>query len=65
MSTPSRESALDHAVVVRFEDRSFDNLSGRLHEPGGGRLFERVIGEQLPNRVADWAEHRPEDGIVS
>ncbi len=65
MSTPSRESALDHVVVVMFEDRSFDNLSGRLYEPGGGRLFERVIGEQLPNRVSDWAEHRPEDGIVS
>lgn len=48
-----------------FEDRSFDNLSGPLYEPGGGRLFERVIGKQLPNRVSDWAEHRPEDGIVS
>lgn len=48
-----------------FEDRSFDNLSGPLYEPGGGRLFERVIGKRLPNRVSDWAEHRPEDGIVS
>jgi phospholipase C len=56
MCTKSRESALDHAVVVMFEDRSFDNLLGRLYEPGG-RPFERGIGKQLPNRVSDWAEH--------
>jgi phospholipase C len=34
MSTPTRESALDHIVVVMFENRSFDNLLGRLYEPG-------------------------------
>ena len=33
MSTPSRENALDHVVVVMFENRSFDNLLGRLYEP--------------------------------
>jgi phospholipase C len=30
MSTPSRENALDHVVVVMFENRLFDNLLGRL-----------------------------------
>ena len=26
MNTPRQESALDHVVVVMFENRSFDNL---------------------------------------
>ena len=34
MSNPSLENALDHVVVVMFENRSFDNLLGRLYEPG-------------------------------
>ena len=65
MSTPSRENALDHVVVVMFENRSFDNLLGRLYEPGEVASFEGVIGKELSNRVPDWAEHRPQDGIVS
>ena len=28
-----RQKALDHVVVVMFENRSFDNLLGRLYEP--------------------------------
>ncbi|MDH6435426.1 phospholipase C [Streptomyces sp. SAI-144] len=31
--TPTRENALDHLVVMMFENRSFDNLLGRLYEP--------------------------------
>ena len=65
MSTPSRENALDHVVVVMFENRSFDNLLGRLYEPGEVASFEGVIGKELSNPVPDWAEHRPQDGIVS
>ena len=65
MSAPSRENALDHVVVVMFENRSFDNLLGRLYEPGEVASFEGVIGKELSNRVPDWAEHRPQDGIVS
>jgi len=33
MAVPSRENALDLVVVVMFENRSFDNLLGRLYEP--------------------------------
>ena len=64
MSTPSRENALDHVVVVMFENRSFDNLLGRLYEPGEVASFEGVIGKELSNPVPEWAEHRPQDGIV-
>ena len=59
MSTPSRENALDHVVVVMFENRSFDNLLGRLYEPGEVASFEGVIGKDLSNPVPEWAEHRP------
>ena len=64
MSTPSRENALDHVVVVMFENRSFDNLLGRLYEPGEVASFEGVLGKDLSNPVPEWAEHRPDDGIV-
>jgi phospholipase C len=58
------ENALDHVVVVMFENRSFDNLLGRLYEPGEVASFEGVIGKNLSNPVPEWAEHRPDDGIV-
>jgi phospholipase C len=58
------ENALDHVVVVMFENRSFDNLVGRLYEPGEVASFEGVIGKNLSNPVPQWAEHRPDDGIV-
>ena len=47
-----------------FENRSFDNLLGRLYEPGEVASFEGVIGKDLSNPVPEWAEHRPADGIV-
>jgi hypothetical protein len=31
---PDGSEALDHVVVALFENRSFDNLLGRLYEPG-------------------------------
>ena len=34
MTMPDRRDALDHVVVLMFENRSFDNLLGRLYEPG-------------------------------
>jgi phospholipase C len=64
MAAPRRENALDHVVVVMFENRSFDNLLGRLYEPGEVASFEGVVGKDLSNPVPDWAEHRPSDGIV-
>jgi phospholipase C len=47
-----------------FENRSFDNLLGRLYEPGEVASFEGVIGKELSNPVPDWAEHRPQSGSV-
>ena len=61
---PDRQRGLDHVVVVMFENRSFDNLLGRLYEPGEVASFEGVIGKDLSNPVPEWAEHRPDDGIV-
>ena len=42
-----RRKALDHVVVVMFENRSFDNLLGRLYAPGEVKSFEGVIGKDL------------------
>ena len=52
----SRDRALDHVVVLMFENRSFDNLLGRLYEPGEVRSFEGVTGKDLKNPIPDWAE---------
>ena len=30
---PDKQRALDHIVVMMFENRSFDNVLGRLHHP--------------------------------
>ena len=60
MGTPSRENALDHVVVVMFENRSFDNLLGRLYEPGEVSSFEGVIGKRLSTgcRIGQSTGHR-------
>ena len=34
MASLDRSNALDHVVVVMFENRSFDNLLGRLVRAG-------------------------------
>ena len=51
MIAPDRRNALDHVVVVMFENRSFDNLLGRLYEPGEVKSFEGVIGKDLSNPI--------------
>ena len=51
-----RDHALDHVVVVVFENRSLDNLLGRLYGPEDGKTFDGVIGKHLTNPVPDWAE---------
>lgn len=38
-----RAAALDHVVVVMFENRAFDNLLGRLYAPGEVAAFEGVL----------------------
>ena len=64
MATPDRENGLDHVVVVMFENRSFDNLLGRLYEPGEVASFEGVIGKDLSNPIPEWAEHGADRGVV-
>jgi len=56
---PERDNshALDHIVVVLFENRSFDNVLGALYGPGEGKTFEGVRGKNLSNPIPDWAEH--------
>jgi phospholipase C len=55
MPRPDRSSALDHIVVLMFENRSFDNLLGRLYQPGEVPAFEGVNGRELANPIPDWA----------
>jgi phospholipase C len=55
MARPDRSNALDHVVVIMFENRSFDSLLGRLYEPGEVPAFEGVIGKNLANPVPAWA----------
>lgn len=43
--------ALDHVVVLMFENRSFDNLLGYLYSPAERENFEGVIGKNLSNPV--------------
>jgi phospholipase C len=58
MARPDRSNALDHVVVVMFENRSFDNLLGRLYQPGEVPAFEGVTGRALANPIPDWAADR-------
>jgi phospholipase C len=61
---PDRSQAMDHVVVVLFENRSLDNLLGRLYGPQDGKTFEGVIGIELSNPIPEWAEHGADRGLV-
>jgi phospholipase C len=52
-----RQKAMDHVVVLMFENRSFDNVLGRLYEPGEVPAFEGVAGKNLSNSIPEWAEN--------
>ena len=54
MPGPDRSHALDHVVVIMFENRSFDNLLGRLYQPGEVASFAGVAGLDLSNPVPEW-----------
>jgi phospholipase C len=56
--------ALDHIVVVLFENRSLDNVLGHLYGPGDGKVFDGVIGKDLSNPIPGWAEHGVERKVV-
>jgi phospholipase C len=60
----ARANALDHVVVVVFENRSLDNMLGRLYGPGDGKTFEGVIGKDLSNPIPAWAEHGADRKVV-
>ena len=60
----SRDNALDHVVVVVFENRSLDNVLGRLYGPEDGKTFEGVTGKDLTNPIPEWAEHGADRKVV-
>src|SRR5579862_5228878 len=60
-----RSHAMDHLVVLMFENRSFDNLLGRLYEPGEVASFEGVAGKDLSNPIPAWAEYGSDRKAVS
>ena len=64
MSDRTRDNALDHVIVVLFENRSLDNVLGHLYGPDDGKTFEGVIGKGLSNPIPDWAEHDAEKKVV-
>ncbi|HXZ73273.1 MAG TPA: alkaline phosphatase family protein, partial [Streptosporangiaceae bacterium] len=64
MARVGPENALDHVVVVMFENRSFDNVLGRLYGPGEVPSFEGVIGKDLTNPVPSWVEDGRADELV-
>jgi phospholipase C len=64
MALASRDNALDHVVVVVFENRSLDNVLGRLYGPADGKSFDGVVGKHLTNPIPQWAEHDAEHKVV-
>jgi phospholipase C len=64
MAELHKRHALDHVVVVLFENRSFDNVLGRLYGPGDAKSFEGVLGKELSNPIPEWAEHGADRKIV-
>jgi phospholipase C len=64
MPAPDRSRALDHIVVVLFENRSMDNVLGHLYGPGDGKTFDGVIGKDLSNPIPAWAEHGADRQVV-
>jgi phospholipase C len=64
MPAPDRSRALDHIVVVLFENRSLDNVLGHLYGPQDGKNFDGVIGKDLTNPIPAWAEHGAERKVV-
>jgi phospholipase C len=64
MPVPDRSHALDHIVVVLFENRSLDNVLGHLYGPGDGKTFDGVIGKDLSNPIPAWAEHGADRKVV-
>jgi phospholipase C len=60
----TRANAMDHVVVVLFENRSLDNVLGRLYGPDDGKTFDGVLGKDLSNPIPEWAEHGADRKVV-
>ena len=56
--------AIDHVVLVLFENRSLDNVLGHLYGPGDGKTFDGVIGKDLSNPIPAWAQHGADRRVV-
>ena len=54
----------DHVVSVMFENRTFDNLLGRLYQPGEVASFEGTAGRDLSNPIPAWAEQGADRKVV-
>jgi phospholipase C len=59
-----RSSAMDHLVLVLFENRSLDNVLGHLYGAEDGKTFDGVIGKDLSNPIPSWAEHGADRAVV-
>ena len=59
-----RSNAMDHMIVVLFENHSLDSLLGHLYGPEDGKTFEGVIGKNLSNPIPEWAEDGAERKTV-
>ena len=59
-----RSNAMDHMIVVLFENRSLDNVLGHLYGPEDGKTFEGVIGKDLSNPIPEWAEDGADRKVV-
>ncbi len=57
VSKYTKANAMDHVVLVVFENRSFDNLLGQLYEPNEVPNFDGVLGKKLSNPIPAWAKH--------
>jgi phospholipase C len=51
-------------IVVLFENRSLDNVLGRLYGPEDGKTFDGVVGKELTNPIPEWAEHGADRKVV-
>src|SRR5262245_5155769 len=64
MPATDKSHALDHIVLVLFENRSLDNVLGHLYGPEDGKQFDGVIGKDLSNPIPAWAEHGADRKVV-
>jgi phospholipase C len=59
-----KSAAMEHVVLVLFENRSLDNVLGHLYGPEDGKTFDGVVGKNLSNPIPSWAEHGADRKVV-